>query len=101
MVFFGPFETQTASSVMTCQSGVPGTGKTAAGVMVDISRLTPGVLTPGRGGRVGRSFLSAAGDVAGSWPNTRSSGMQAPRATAAKQRNCILIGALFRIGALF
>ena len=57
-MFLGPFETQTASSVITCQSGVPGTGNTAAGVMVVISRFTPGVLTPGRGGRFGRSFFS-------------------------------------------
>src|SRR5215831_9246115 len=37
-VFFGPFVTQTASSVRTCQSGVPSTGKMATGVTTDIWR---------------------------------------------------------------
>src|SRR6202046_5543061 len=57
MVFLGPFETQTASAVITCQSGVPSTGKTASGVMAVISRFTPGVETPGLGGRGWRGPL--------------------------------------------
>src|SRR5215831_4747859 len=62
-VFLGPLETHCASAVVTCQSGVPGIEYTAAGVMVDISRFTPGVLTPGGGVRCPRPppFFSAAG----------------------------------------
>src|SRR4029450_11512828 len=37
-VFFGLLGTQTESSVSTCQSGVPSTGKTAIGETVDIRR---------------------------------------------------------------
>src|SRR6266567_5500126 len=59
IVFFGPFETHTESSVSTCQSGVPSIGKTASGLIAAISRFTPGVETPGRGGRAG-SFLGAS-----------------------------------------
>src|ERR1043166_507928 len=53
-VFFGLLVPHTASAVITCQSGVPGTGKTAIGWIADISRRTPGVATPGLGGRGGR-----------------------------------------------
>src|SRR5262249_20344085 len=62
-VFLGPLETHCASAVVTCQSGVPGIEYTAAGVIVDISRFTPGVLTPGGGVRGPRPppFFSAAG----------------------------------------
>src|SRR5713101_5097967 len=57
MALRGPFATQTASSVSTCQSGVPlPVSKMAAGVMLDSGRFTPGVLTPGRGGSLGRFF---------------------------------------------
>ena len=49
---------------------------------VVISRFTPGVLTPGRGARFGRSFFSAAGGAArGPVPNTSISGMHAPKLT--------------------
>src|SRR5947208_1432437 len=37
-VFVGPFVTQTESSVITCQSGVPSIGNTATGVIEDIER---------------------------------------------------------------
>jgi len=47
----GTIGTQMPSSVITCQSGVPSTGKTASGVMPVISRFTPGVETPGLGCR--------------------------------------------------
>src|ERR1051326_474468 len=57
IVFLGPLETQTASSVTPCQSGVPGSGNTVAGVIADISFLTPGVETPGGGWRL--PFFSA------------------------------------------
>src|SRR5262245_17198395 len=56
----GPFDTHTASSVTTCQSGTPSTGNTATGVMVDISRFTPGVDTPGRGGRLPPPFFGVS-----------------------------------------
>src|SRR5262245_18783981 len=56
----GPFDTHTASSVTTCQSGTPSTGNTPTGVMVDISRFTPGVDTPGRGGRLAPPFFGAS-----------------------------------------
>src|SRR5580693_3450702 len=66
IVFLGPFETQTASSVITCQSGVPSIGKTASGVMAVISRLTPGVETPGLGGRGCRGpFFGVAAESGG------------------------------------
>src|SRR5215471_9435680 len=64
---FGPLVTHTASSVITCQSGVPSTGNTAIGWIADISRRTPGVETPGFGGRCGR-FGAAAGGA--SWPES-------------------------------
>src|SRR5579871_157746 len=67
MLFLGAFETQTASSVTTCQSGVPSTGKTASGTIVDISRFTPGVETPGRGGRL--AFGAGGGAGGASWPH--------------------------------
>src|ERR1041385_2069652 len=50
-VFFAALVTQTASAVNACQSGLPSTGKTAIGVIAEISRRTPGVATPGFGGR--------------------------------------------------
>src|SRR5436190_2385667 len=58
-VFFGPLETQTASSVTTCQSGVPSTGNTASGVTVAISRFTPGSVIPGFGCLGGRAGAAA------------------------------------------
>src|SRR5450432_1134271 len=58
----GPLATHTASPVMTCQSGAPGTGKTASGLMADISRFTPGEETPGFGGRGGRFPAASGGD---------------------------------------
>src|SRR5579871_3005779 len=58
-VFLGAFETHSASSVETCQSGEPSAVKTASGLMADISRRTPGVETPGRGGRRGRCCLAS------------------------------------------
>src|SRR5215475_9273187 len=51
-VFFGKLETQTDSS-MAIQSGAPGTSNTASGFKAVIGTLTPGVFTPGRGGRLG------------------------------------------------
>src|SRR5262245_3966396 len=50
-VFFGKLETQTDSS-MAIQSGAPGTSNTASGFRAVIGTLTPGVFTPGRGGRL-------------------------------------------------
>ena len=64
---FGPFDTQTASSVTTCQSGVPPVSNTAIGVMVVISRFTPGVATPGGGG----SFPFFLGTSVGGGPLRR------------------------------
>src|SRR5688572_17597002 len=70
-MFLRPLVTHTASSVTTCQSGLPGIGNTAIGLMAATSRFTPGVLTPGRGGRAGRAAAgalsagAAAGAVAG------------------------------------
>src|SRR5262245_43303731 len=46
----GAFETQTDSST-AIQSGEPAYGKTASGLSRSIGILTPGVLTPGFGGR--------------------------------------------------
>ncbi len=63
-VFFGPLVTHTASSVRTCQSGVPSTGNTASGAIAVISRFTPAVVTPGGGGR--RPFFGAGGGLCGS-----------------------------------
>jgi hypothetical protein len=36
-MFFDPLVTQTASSVTTCQSGLPATGNTAIGLIVAIA----------------------------------------------------------------
>src|SRR5712691_7369668 len=47
---FGAFDTHAASS-MASQSGIPGYGKTASGLRRSIGILTPGVFTPGFGGR--------------------------------------------------
>ncbi len=53
MALIGPFATHSESSVSACQSGVPlPASKIATGVTLVISRLTPGVLTPGGGGRL-------------------------------------------------
>src|SRR5215212_3801095 len=56
--------TQTASLVTTCQSGLPGTAKTPIGLIAAISRLTPGEVTPGLGGRAGCEGAAAGGTCA-------------------------------------
>src|SRR5580700_8651089 len=87
MVFLGPFETQTASSVIACQSGVPSMGKTASGVMAVISRFTPGVETPGLGGRGCRGPFFAAGATpagGGSCPYTAAPINKTPTQTATR-----------------
>src|SRR6266699_6530 len=58
--FNGAFETHTASSVTTCQSGVPPTRNTATGLIDDNSRFTPGVLTPSFAGGLGRLVCGCA-----------------------------------------
>src|SRR5437773_2087684 len=50
MVSFGAFDTHTASST-AIQSGFPSYGNTASGLSRSIGIFTPGVLTPGLGGR--------------------------------------------------
>src|SRR5579859_4519718 len=73
MALRGPFVTQTASSVSTCQSGVPlSVSKIAIGVMLDSGRFTPGVLTPRRGGSLGRFFSDAFFSVSCAWVRTAS-----------------------------
>src|SRR5580698_6862676 len=98
MLFLGPLETQTASSVITCQSGVPSTGKTASGVMAVISRFTPGVETPGLGGRGSRGPFFGVGAAAGggSCACRAATGDTAPKPRAMRMRtDGIFIGFAF------
>ena len=85
--FFGPFDTQIASSVTTCQSGVPSTGNTASGWISLMSRFTPGVETPGGGGRLGRVFfvLSGCAPVCAGGSCAHIIHAQAPREMAKKR----------------
>ena len=55
---FGSFDTHAASSIAS-QSGCPPTWYTASGFRRSIGIFTPGVFTPGRGGRAGGCASSA------------------------------------------
>ena len=87
--FFRPLVTHTASLVTTCQSGFPGTGNTASGLMAAMSRFTPGVATPGRGGRAGRARLRLsrwAGDRSGGGGAGACASSAAPSSSAQHRR---------------